>query len=239
MTLPQARILLIEGQRSRTESVRPSLEPYWAVTVVHSGQAALAALTPTPDLILFDAGTMRSNGWRNCQRLRQAVPDTPFIYIGQTTDILPDLEVSVSLCRPFAPRKLQNRIRALLPADATEEQIVRLGHLTLYVGKRSLACGGEEHTLTPKLVQLLAQFLRHPNEILSREFLMEKVWETSYLGDTRTLDVHIRWIRALVEPNPQKPTLLRTVRRQGYCWHWATPEQGEGWLGGRGMKDEG
>ena len=72
--------------------------------------------------------------------------------------------------------------------------------------------------MTPKLAHLLEEFLRHPNQILGRHTLMENVWKTSYFGDTRTLDVHIRWIREIIEVDPAKPLLLRTIRGVGYIF---------------------
>ncbi len=74
----------------------------------------------------------------------------------------------------------------------------------------------EELYLNPKLSKLLQLFMQRPGEVLTRKFLMQQVWETSYLGDTRTLDVHIRWLREAIEDNPTDPIYLRTVRRQGY-----------------------
>jgi two-component system phosphate regulon response regulator PhoB len=72
--------------------------------------------------------------------------------------------------------------------------------------------------LTPKLAQLLEEFIRHPNELVTRRQLMLNVWKTEYIGDTRTLDVHIRWVREQIEENPTKPQLLRTIRGKGYIF---------------------
>ncbi len=218
------KILLIEGQRSSLESLLPILQSHGTIEVAHTGTAAFRAIEQEmPQLVLFDASTMRSSGVRNCQRLRQRLPDTPFIHVRDDQNDPPDLDLEVFLQRPFTPRKLHNRIRALLPADETAEQVVRLGHLTLFLGKRSIRVGEQgEQMVTPKVAQLLEQFLRHPNEILSRRDLMESVWQTSYIGDTRTLDVHVRWIREIIETEPNHPTLLATVRGVGYMLQWPT-----------------
>jgi two-component system phosphate regulon response regulator PhoB len=123
----------------------------------------------------------------------------------------------VYLERPYSPRKLLNRARALLPADSAKEEIVRFGDITLFRIKRSVDVAGRgEFTLTPKLVLLLETFIRHPNELLTRRQLMQSVWQTDFVGDTRTLDVHIRWVRECIEADPSNPQLLRTVRGQGY-----------------------
>ena len=133
-------------------------------------------------------------------------------------------EADIYLAVPFTPRKLLNRVRALLPADSTVEQIVRAGNITLYCGKRSVEVNGRgERRLTPKLCRLLEELLRHPNEIVTRSQLMENVWHTTYVGDTRTLDVHIRWVREMIEKEPSRPTVLRTARGQGYVYRPAAP----------------
>ncbi|MCA9979744.1 MAG: response regulator transcription factor [Anaerolineales bacterium] len=225
MSPRQDKILLIEGKRSSLESLLPALQSHWTTFVAYTGTAALnLGKKSPPQLIVFDAATMRSNGERNCRRIRKAMPDVPFVHVRAPEAEQPDIEADVFLQRPFTTRKLHNRIRALLPADGTLEQIVRLGHLTLYLGKRSIEVAGQgEHSVTPKVARLIEEFLRHPNEILSRQQLMERVWQTSYIGDTRTLDVHVRWIREIIEPEPHDPQVLATVRGIGYIWQWPTP----------------
>jgi DNA-binding response OmpR family regulator len=84
------------------------------------------------------------------------------------------------------------------------------------LSRRILFANGQETSLTPKLVLLVETFFRHPGETLDRALLMERVWDTSYLGDTRTLDVHVRWIRRAIEENPGTPRYLKTVRGVGY-----------------------
>ena len=161
---------------------------------------------------------MRSSGARSCLRLRRALPETPIIHtrlMGEPEDH--SAEADVYLEHPFTARKLLNRIRALLPADGHQDEVVRYGELIVYVSKPSVEVAGRgEKRLTPKLMQLLQEFLRHPNETVTRRQLMQNVWKTDYVGDTRTLDVHIRWIRELIEVNPASPQLLRTIRGQGY-----------------------
>ena len=128
-------------------------------------------------------------------------------------------EADVYLQLPFTPRKLLNRVRALLPVDQVKEEIVRYGSISLYRTKRSVEVNGQgESLLTPKLADLLEEFIRHPNEVVTRRQLMIDVWKTDYIGDTRTLDVHIRWMRELIEEDPAKPTLLKTVRGKGYIF---------------------
>lgn len=223
-------ILLVEGRGAGDDSLAPALAKKWQLGIAHTGAEALAFSDSSyPDIVVFDSSTMRSSGARICQRLRRSAPETPLIHC-RSADMKEPLDAAadVYLQKPFTSRKLSNRIRALLPANDSEEQIVRAGHLTLYLGKRSVEVGGKgEHQLTPKLTRLLEEFLRHPNEVLSRKQLMEQVWQTSYVGDTRTLDVHIRWAREIIEEQPKQPKLLATVRGIGYIFQSPNFHQGK------------
>lgn len=173
-----------------------------------------------PDLVVFNAATMRSNGSRTCRRLRRALGDIPIIHVrkyGAPEEL--EAEADIYLEHPFTPRKLLNRIRTLLPADEVTEEVVRYGDVKFYPNKSSVDVADQgEQRLTPKLAQLLQEFMRHPNEIVTRTQLMQHVWNTDYIGDTRTLDVHVRWVREVVETDPGKPKRLQTVRGKGYIF---------------------
>jgi DNA-binding response OmpR family regulator len=161
---------------------------------------------------------MRTNGARTCRQLRRRLPDIGIIHVrekGADKRQIEDADVYLEL--PFTHRKILNRIKQLLPADEATEEIVRYGQITLYRNKRSVDVGGRgEVKLTPKLAALLEEFMRHPHQVVTRRQLMQNVWETDYIGDTRTLDVHIRWMREILEADPGKPQLLQTVRGKGY-----------------------
>lgn len=221
--MQEAQILLVEGRGSDEQSLAPAIRKAgYKLCVVHTGADAVNCLKKhTPDLIVFDASTMRTSGSRNCRRLRRMSPDIPLIHSRSENSLIDESTgADVYLAHPFTARKLLNRVHALLPADSTQEEMVRCGHLTFYRAKRSVDINGQgEQQLTPKLAQLLEEFLRHPNQVVSRRQLMQNVWHTDYVGDTRTLDVHIRWIREHIEENPAKPRLLRTVRGEGYIFN--------------------
>lgn len=217
-----ATILLVEGGSAGLYSMATALaKAGLSVTTVNSGVEAMRWLQDgRPDLVVLDASSMRSNGVRTCRRLRKALPQTPIIHCRAAgADEDRSAKADIYLVRPYTARKLLNRIWTLLPADDLTEEIVRAGTLTYYCSKRSVEVEGQgERRLTPKLAQLLEEFLRHPNQILGRHTLMENVWKTSYFGDTRTLDVHIRWMREIIEVDPARPLLLRTVRGVGYIF---------------------
>lgn len=225
-------LLLVEGKGALADSVINLLTKKWHdIAVVYTGNEALtAAQERPPQVIIFDASSMRSNGLRNCQRLRKHLPDVPLIYIQAAgASFVENTQADIYLKKPFTARKLINRVTRLLPPEDTEDQIMKLGCLTLYQGKGAVEIEGRgEYPMTPKLVDLLAFFMSHPEEILSRKQLMEAVWDTSYVGDTRTLDVHIRWMRQIIEEDPRHPELLTTVRGIGYMLQIEAPFTGNG-----------
>lgn len=229
--MDQAVIMLVEGKRAGDRSLRAAIaKAGYDVRVFYTGSAALDwSQKHTPDLVVFDGASMRSSGVRSCRRLRRALGETPIIHTraaGDAKDV--SAEADIYLMKPFTARKVLNRVRALLPADEYKEEIVRAGDLTLYRGKRSVDVGGRgEKRLTPKLVTLLETFLRHPNVVLSRRKLMHDVWNTDYVGDTRTLDVHIRWVREAIEENPSDPKRLTTVRGVGYIFRLPPPDSAD------------
>jgi DNA-binding response OmpR family regulator len=125
-----------------------------------------------------------------------------------------DVGADVLLELPFTIRKLVNRINPLLPLSSNK--VLRTGPIQLDLERRVVRCLEKEAHLTPRLTSLLKRFMEHPNEVLEREDLFRKIWDTEYTGDTRTLDVHISWIRKAIEPNSHKPRYLITIRGVGY-----------------------
>lgn len=218
--MQKAVILLVEGRRAGQFTAVPAFEKTnHALELCHTGSAAIAALNQlTPHLIIFNAATMRTSGARICRRLKRIDSDLPIIHVRAAgVPLDKTTEADVYLEQPFTPRKLLNRVRDLLPIDHANEEVVRYGHITLYLTKKSVDIAGKgESRLTPKLTRLLEQFLRYPHQVLTRRELMQSVWNTDYIGDTRTLDVHIRWAREFIEDNPAKPQFLKTVRGKGY-----------------------
>lgn len=222
MTDKQTKILLIEAKNAGSTSMSAALRKVgYLVMVVDTGKDALLwAQENQPDLMIYDATTMRSSGARTCRRLRKILEDIPLIHCRNSSQKeRPNAHADYYLLHPFTSRKLLNRVKAMLPVDVMREEIVRCGDITLYRHKRSVAMGDQsESQLTPKQADLLEAFIRHPYQILSRRELMQSVWQTDYLGDTRTLDVHIRWVREHIEKDPAKPSRLLTVRGRGYMF---------------------
>ena len=120
----------------------------------------------------------------------------------------------MTLVHPFTPRKLLNRVECLLPGD--DNFTLEAGPISLNLSQLKVRCYKKETRLTPKLAKLIELFMQNPGRLMTRKKLIRKVWHTDYTGDTRTLDVHMSWLRHAIEPDPSDPQLLKTIRGMGY-----------------------
>lgn len=229
MSTPHHRILLIAAGSARRHPLVSRLTGAGhRVRLVNSGREALrAARSAPPTLFIYDAASLRWSGVRTCARLRAAHPDIPLLYCHSAEqEVTPP--ATMTLRYPFTTRVLIGRLRRLLPLEDDSADL-QVGPLTLYREQRTIRIDGRgEFPLTPKLVDLLAELMRHPNELVTRRHLMAAVWQTEFIEDTRTLDVHIRWARQVLEAEPGRPHLLRTVRGKGYLLFVAEAGEGEG-----------
>lgn len=207
-----ARILVIE----RTESFSAGLKKRYEVTTVTSGKEALRLVRESEyAAVVLDAISMRTPGDRIARQLEEGLGAIPLIHLHPGTKETASTPAEVVLFMPFTARKIANTIERLLHS-VSSDKIITCGPFSVNLTRRVLVANGQETSLTPKLVLLVEMFLTHPGETLDRKTLMESVWDTSYLGDTRTLDVHVRWIRRAIEENPGDPKYLKTVRGVGY-----------------------
>lgn len=212
-----AEILLIESGRANAPSFAPAMEKKgYAVSVYHKLDDAIkAALKNEPDLVVMDAASMKTSGTRLSRRARAKLPSLPIILVapdGTRPD--PGSGASVTLVHPFTPRKLLNRIARLLPGDET--YTLEVGPIKLNLAQCKVRCHDRDSRLTPKQAQLLEVFLNNPGRLMTRKRLIRQVWHTDYTGDTRTLDVHMSWLRHAIEPDPKQPRFLKTIRGMGY-----------------------
>jgi DNA-binding response OmpR family regulator len=214
----KVRILWVEGKRAESPPFIPSLRKKgYLVEIVSTGNEALKCMPEfDPDLVVVNAASMRTTGKRICRSLREKANSVPVVVISDPERMTQadDLCANVNLVLPFTTRKLINRILPLLPSE--EEPILHVGPIRLFLDRKLVRCQGREATLTPRLVHLLRIFMEHPGEALEREKLFKEVWNTEYTVDTRTLDVHISWLRQAIEEDPRKPRFLKTMRGLGY-----------------------
>ncbi len=215
----KGHILLIEGERAAKTSCAAILEEQgFQVDRAHTRHAACAALETVPlDLLVIDTRYLRFNGLRLCEALSANENHIPILLIVPEDQKRPHYPGVAVLRGTPTTRKLLNRLKRLLSPPGNH--LLRVGKLALDLQRRVVIRGDEEHRLTPRQARLLETFMRNNGRILTRAFLMKEVWETDYLDDTRTLEVHIHWLRKVIEEDPRHPQYLKTVRGVGYCFN--------------------
>ncbi len=211
------KILLLESKRNDHVSFGPALvKKGYQVQSVPNGSAAQGLLGDyDPDLVVVDAASLRTSAKRICHSLRQQVDSLAIILIVSEQQMpVGKVEVDVVLKLPFTVQKLANRLKLLMPGD--EKDLLHVGPIRLNLKQKQVRCLGRHARLTPRQVVLLKALMERPGEVIERESLFRLVWDTEYTGDTRTLDVHISWLRHALEANPRNPRFLKTVRGVGY-----------------------
>ena len=212
------KILVIEGKRAeRTSFVGGLTKKGFRVISLPSGNAALNILEKEkPDIIVVDADSMRTSGKRICQSLRAATRQTPIILIlGQGVNEKDEFDADIIMHLPFTLQKLLNRIKVLLPLKSSND-VLKTGPIELDLIHRFVKVNEKQISLTPRLTRLLQALMQKPGQIFGRDELFKFVWETDYIGDTRTLDVHVSWLRNLIEEDPRHPDFIKTIRGMGY-----------------------
>lgn len=226
MVTASAQILLIDDDPMITEPLGRALaEAGYGVQIAGDGAAGLAmALADKPSLVVLDVMMPEMDGWQVCRHLRQrsAVPILMLTALGEEVDRILGLELGADdyLTKPFSTRELLARIRAMLRRINLNQQMVesewQSGDLRINFATRQVWKAGQELTLRYKEFELLSLLVSRHGEIVTRAELFDEVWGTEWLGDTRTLDVHIRWLREKIEDDPGDPHYVRTVRGVGY-----------------------
>lgn len=212
------KILVIEGKKAERSSFVGGLtKKGFRVLSVPSGNVALGKLEKEkPDLIVIDADSMRTSGKRICQSLRAAAKTTPIILIiGNGVNEKNSFDADIVMQLPFTLQKLLNRIKVLLPLKPGNDSL-KAGPIELDLSQRFVKINEKQISLTPRLTRLLQALMERPGQVYGRDDLFKFVWETDYIGDTRTLDVHVSWLRNLLEEDPRHPDFIKTVRGVGY-----------------------
>jgi DNA-binding response OmpR family regulator len=209
-------LLVIEGRHAEIPSFATDLQKKgFDVVSAQNGSEAVSKLKQTnPSLVVVNAPSLRSTGIRICLSIRKKDSKVPIILIVENEKPV-DKELADSvLSLPFTVQKLVNRIKALMPGDG--DNVVSVGPIRLDLENRRVRSLGKNTRLTPRLITLLQILMDKHGEVVEREALFKKVWETNYTGDTRTLDVHISWLRRAIELDPDNPKFLKTIRGVGY-----------------------
>ncbi|HUH97318.1 MAG TPA: response regulator transcription factor [Anaerolineales bacterium] len=211
-------LLVVEGRYADIPSFANELQKKgFEVHAVNSGSRAVSRLEKiNPTLIVVNAASLRSTGLRICQSIRDKDRNEKYpiiLILAKEARVGKDIADAV-LILPFTAQKLVNRIKPLLPGDG--KNMVHVGPIRLDVERRRVKCLGKSTKLTPRLITLLQMLMEKHGEVVERDVLFKKVWETNYTGDTRTLDVHVSWLRRAIEVDPLKPKFLKTIRGVGY-----------------------
>ncbi len=231
-----ARVLVVEDEESLLQTLRYNLvQAGHEVRLSTNGAQALElARAGDFDLIILDVMLPGLDGFEVCRQVRSdafnpAVSQVPIIMLtarDEEIDRVVGLELGADdyLSKPFSMRELLARVKALLRrADMTRPSedlpaTLRAGDLELDMAKHRATRDGQPLALKPREFDVLAYFMRHPGQVLTRDRLLERVWGYDFVGDSRTVDVHVRWLRSKIEPDPSNPHRIQTVRSVGYLF---------------------
>lgn len=221
------RILVVEDEENLAEALRFNLERQgYDVTVASNGYDALSAAQSTPfHLIVLDVMLPGLDGFEVCRRVRttSSVPIMMLTARGEEVDRVLGLEIGADdyLTKPFSLREFQARVRALLRrggnsvVEAPSESLIS-GNLRVSASARQAWLDDRELPLRPREFELLAALIRNRGLALSRRQLLDSAWGSDFVGDERTVDVHVRALREAIEEDPHNPVRIVTVRGVGY-----------------------
>jgi DNA-binding response OmpR family regulator len=232
----QDTVLIVEDDLTLLETLEYNLaaEGYEIVTAADGLTALEVAREEQPDLVVLDLMLPRLDGFEVCRILRREM-NVPILMLtarAGEVDRVVGLEMGADdyLTKPFSMRELLARVKALLRrvrlireevAEETgraESERLIFDDLVIDLGRRDVIVRGESVRLKPREYELLLFLVRHPGMALSRDLLLERVWGWDYGGGSRTVDVHVRWLREKIEVDPASPERIVTVRGVGYCF---------------------
>ncbi len=225
------KILVVEDDPNLLAALKYNLvkDGYDVVTAVDGVQALEIARGENPELIILDVMLPKLSGFEVCRILRteRTVPILMLTAKTEEVDKIVGLEIGADdyMTKPFSMRELMARLRAMFrrvdmakPPPESGREPLSIGNLEIDTGRHRAFFKGSPLELTPKEFDLLSFLARNKGFVFSREQLLEKVWGYDYAGNTRTVDVHIRWLRQKIETDPAHPSYLLTVRGAGYKW---------------------
>ncbi|HLF76117.1 MAG TPA: response regulator transcription factor [Dehalococcoidia bacterium] len=224
MTAPSRTVLVVDDEPTLVATVKYNLERdgYQVLTAGDGEQAMSLARSRRPDLVILDLMLPVMDGLEVCRLLRResSLPILMLTAKAEEVDKVVGLEMGADdyLTKPFGMRELVARVRALLRRTEATPEVESLvsGDLMVDLRRRQAFRGGEPLDLKPKELELLMFLVRSRGRAFTREQLLRDVWGYDFFGDSRTVDVHVRWLRQKIETEPAKPVRLVTVRGTGY-----------------------
>jgi len=228
-------VLLVEDEESFVDALTIGLNREgFDVAVARDGQQAITLFAKdTYDIVLLDLMLPKVSGLDVCRAIR-TTSEVPIIIVsakGEEVDMVLMLEIGADdyVTKPYRLRELVARIRAVLRRRESHENVmasddeITLGPIRMDIDARRCYVNGEEIKLRKKEFALLRLLLENPGRVLTREVLIDRVWGSDYVGDTKTLDVHIKRLRSLIEDDPKNPEHITTVRGVGYRYEITKP----------------
>ena len=220
------KVLVVEDETSYSEALSYVLRKEgFDVAIAETGPDALTEFERGgADIVLLDLMLPGLPGTEVCRQIRQT-SSVPIIMVSAKdteVDKVVGLELGADdyVTKPYSPRELVARIRAVLRRGTVDEvddaSALEAGHVRMDVDRHLVTVDGDIVKLPLKEFELLEYFLRNPGRVLTRGQLIDRVWGADYVGDTKTLDVHVKRLRAKIEPDPANPISLTTVRGLGY-----------------------
>jgi two-component system, OmpR family, response regulator RegX3 len=224
----RVRVLVVEDEESFVDALSVGLDHEgFDVTIARDGQEAVLLFDKNQyDAVLLDLMLPKMSGLDVCRAMRTK-SDVPIIIVsakGEEVDMVLMLELGADdyVTKPYRLRELVARIHAVLRRREIheqvggEEEVIQSGRIRMDIDARRCFLGDKEIKLRKKEFALLRLLLENPGRVLTREVLIDRVWGSDYVGDTKTLDVHIKRLRTLIEDDPKNPTGITTVRGVGY-----------------------
>jgi two-component system phosphate regulon response regulator PhoB len=232
-SLQDSRILLVEDDKSIRLTVSETLiSEGFKVSSFKDGLSALDFINndikKDVDLIILDLMLPGLNGLELCRKIRNDEDYTPILILSakdNESDRVLGLEVGADdyLTKPFGLNELIARSRALIRRSKRSKKyieksktVLEFNHIKMFLEECRVTSFDKEITLSPKEFKLLELFMKNPKRVWSRDLILEKIWEIDFIGDTKTVDVHVRWLREKLEEDPSAPKFLKTVRGFGY-----------------------
>ncbi len=228
--MPESTVLIVEDEENILEAVKYNLEKdgYRVLTAVDGERGLEIARKTNLALVILDVMLPKLDGLKVCQLLRSEtnVPILMLTAKAEEIDRVVGLEMGADdyITKPFGMRELLARVKALLRRSSltaekspdTSFQLLTSGNLEIDVAGHQVRMNGDQLDLKPREFELLRLFMVNKGRALTRDHILDNLWEHDYIGDTRTVDVHVRWLREKIETDPSRPERIITVRGIGY-----------------------
>jgi DNA-binding response OmpR family regulator len=224
-----AKVLIVEDETTLRETLRYNFERagYRVVTAADGQQALTLAAGERPDAVILDIMLPKLDGFDVCRALRRdsTVPILMLTARGEEVDKIVGLELGADdyLTKPFSVRELLARVKAMLrrvemlrPTEPQAARVLQADDLYVNLDEHRAQRGDHLLRLKPKEFDLLVYLMQQPGRAFTREQLLSQVWGYDFAGDSRTVDVHVRWLREKIEADPSRPILIETIRGVGY-----------------------